>query len=46
MHADFLTYQAQTTPHPLAIEIASAKGSYVYDITGKKYLDFYLLSYF
>lgn len=37
---DFLKYQAQTSPHPLAIEIASAKGSYVYDTTGKGYLDF------
>lgn len=38
--ADFLTYQGQTSPHPLAIEIASAKGSYVYDTDGKAYLDF------
>jgi acetylornithine/succinyldiaminopimelate/putrescine aminotransferase len=36
----FFKYQAQTTPHPLAIEIASAKGSYVYDVHGKIYLDF------
>lgn len=40
MKSDFFKYQAQTTPHPLAIEIAKAKGSYIYDISGKKYLDF------
>lgn len=40
MKKDFLTYQAQTTPHPLAMEVASAKGSYIYDTKGKKYLDF------
>jgi len=37
---DFLKYQAQTTPHPLAMEISHAKGSYIYSIQGKKYLDF------
>jgi acetylornithine aminotransferase len=37
---DFLTYQAQTTPHPLALEVSHAKGSYIYDTAGKKYLDF------
>ena len=37
---DFFTYQAQTTPHPLALEISHAKGSYIFDTTGKKYLDF------
>ncbi|MDP2087778.1 MAG: aminotransferase class III-fold pyridoxal phosphate-dependent enzyme [Flavobacteriaceae bacterium] len=36
----FFKHQAQTTPHPLAIEISYAKGSYIYDINGKKYLDF------
>ncbi|TXD50616.1 MULTISPECIES: aspartate aminotransferase family protein [unclassified Polaribacter] len=40
MKEDFYTYQAQTTPHPLAIEISHAKGSYIYDTKGKKYLDF------
>jgi len=40
LKSDFFKYQAQTTPHPLAIEIAKAKGSYIYDISGKKYLDF------
>ena len=28
---DFLTYQAQTTTHPLAMEISHANGSYIYD---------------
>ncbi|SFS34485.1 aspartate aminotransferase family protein [Lutibacter maritimus] len=40
MKADFLKYQAQTSPSPLALEIAEAKGSYVYDTTGNRYLDF------
>ena len=40
MKTDFFTYQAQTTPHPLAIEISHAKGSYIYDTNGKKHLDF------
>jgi acetylornithine/N-succinyldiaminopimelate aminotransferase len=37
---DFLKYQAQTSPHPLAITISKAKGSYIYDDKGKAYLDF------
>jgi len=37
---EFFKYQAQTSPHPLALEISHANGSYVYDISGKKYLDF------
>ncbi len=40
MKEDFLKYQGQTTPHPLGIEITSAKGSYIYDANNKKYLDF------
>ena len=40
MNSDFLTYQAQTSPHPLALEVSHAKGSYVYDTAGKSYLDF------
>lgn len=40
MKEDFLKYQAQTTPHPLALEISHAKGSYIYSIQGGKYLDF------
>ncbi|WP_138433806.1 aspartate aminotransferase family protein [Winogradskyella algicola] len=37
---DFFKYQAQTTPHPLAMEISHAKGSYIFDKNGKSYLDF------
>ena len=40
MKDDFLKYQAQTSPFPLSIEIKEAKGSYIYDINDKKYLDF------
>ncbi|RPD98819.1 aspartate aminotransferase family protein [Aureibaculum marinum] len=40
MKSDFLKYQAQTSSHPLSIEIARAEGSYVYDINEKVYLDF------
>ena len=40
MKEDFFKYQAQTTPHPLAIEISHAKGSYIFDKSGKEYLDF------
>jgi len=36
----FKTYQAQTTPHPLALEIDYAKGSYIYTKDGKAHLDF------
>ncbi len=40
MREDFFTYQAQTTPHPLALEISHAKGSYIYDTKGNVHLDF------
>lgn len=40
MKEDFYKHQAQTSPHPLALEISRAKGSYVYDTNGKAYLDF------
>ncbi|MEM6685855.1 MAG: aspartate aminotransferase family protein [Bacteroidota bacterium] len=40
MKNDFFTYQAQTTPHPLAMEISHADGSYIYDTHDKAYLDF------
>ena len=40
MKSDFYKYQAQTSNHPLAIEISHAKGSYIYNTSGKKYLDF------
>jgi acetylornithine/N-succinyldiaminopimelate aminotransferase len=40
MQSDFFKYQAQTTAHPLAIEISHAEGSYIFDTKGKKYIDF------
>ncbi|MDO5970423.1 aspartate aminotransferase family protein [Flavivirga aquimarina] len=40
MTSDFFKYQAQTTPHPLAMEISHANGSYIYDTRHKAYLDF------
>jgi acetylornithine/N-succinyldiaminopimelate aminotransferase len=40
LKSNFFKYQAQTSPHPLAIEISHAKGSYIYDIHEKAYLDF------
>ena len=40
MKEDFLKYQAQTTPHPMALEISHAKGSFIYDIEGNANLDF------
>jgi acetylornithine/N-succinyldiaminopimelate aminotransferase len=40
MTEDFLKFQAQTSPYPLALEIEYAKGSYIYDSNQKKYLDF------
>ncbi len=40
MKKDFLTYQAQTTPYPLGMEISHAKGSYIYDTKGNAHLDF------
>ena len=33
-------YQAQTFPYPSLLEIYEAKGSYITDVNGKKYLDF------
>ena len=40
MAIDFLKYQAQTSPHPLAMKVSHAKGSYIYDVNNKAYLDF------
>lgn len=40
MNPDFLKYQAQTSAHPLGLEVSRAEGSYVYDVHGKAYLDF------
>ena len=38
--SDFLRFQAQTTPHPIAMEISHAEGCYIYDKDQKGYLDF------
>ncbi len=40
MKEDFLNHQAQTTPHPLGMQISHAKGSYIYDTSGNAHLDF------
>lgn len=40
MQDDFFKYQAQTTPHPLALKVSHAEGSYIYDTNGKAHLDF------
>jgi acetylornithine/N-succinyldiaminopimelate aminotransferase len=40
MKKNFFKYQAQTTTHPLAMEVDYAKGSYIYDTEGLKHLDF------
>ena len=39
MKDDFFTYQAQTSPHPLGMEISHASGSYIFDKAQKPYLD-------
>lgn len=36
---NFFKYLAQTSPNPLALEIAEAQGMYLIDETGKKYMD-------
>ena len=40
MKKDFFTYQAQTTPFPLAMQVSKAKGCYIYDQNKKPHLDF------
>lgn len=40
MIEDFYKYQAQTTTHPLAMEVSYAEGSYIYDKKHNAYLDF------
>lgn len=40
LRSDFLKYQAQTSPHPLAVEVSHAEGSYIYSKDGKRHLDF------
>jgi acetylornithine/succinyldiaminopimelate/putrescine aminotransferase len=37
---DFFKYQAQTSPMPLAMEVAYAKGCYIYDTENNAFLDF------
>jgi len=36
----FKKHQAQTFPFPSCLEIESARGTYIYDVNGKAYLDF------
>ena len=36
----FFELQAQTSPHPMGIEVSHAEGVHVYDREGKAYLDF------
>ncbi len=40
MTEDFYTYQAQTSPYPLSLEVSRASGSYIYDTQGQAHLDF------
>lgn len=40
MNNDFIQYQAQTSPHPLGMEVSHAIGSYIYDTNNNRYLDF------
>lgn len=40
MNSDFINYQAQTTPHPLGMEVSHAEGSFIYSTDGNRYLDF------
>ncbi|TXE13937.1 aspartate aminotransferase family protein [Seonamhaeicola algicola] len=40
MKTNFLKHQAQTSPHPLAMEVSHAKGSYIYNTQNKEFLDF------
>jgi len=39
LRKDFYQFLAQTTPHPLAIDISHAEGTFIYDKSGKKYFD-------
>lgn len=39
MSNTFYQHLAQTTPFPFGIKVSHAKGSYIYDIEGKSYLD-------
>lgn len=37
--ATFFKHQAQTTPHPIGLEITKAEGVFLYDETNKRYFD-------
>lgn len=37
--SNFFKYQAQTTEHPIALEISKAEGVFIYDTNGKRYFD-------
>jgi len=39
LHSSFLEHLAQTSPHPLALDIVHAEGCYLTDRSGKHYLD-------
>lgn len=39
LHASFLGHLAQTSPHPLALDIVHAEGCHLTDRSGKRYLD-------
>ncbi|MBK7239233.1 MAG: aspartate aminotransferase family protein [Flavobacteriales bacterium] len=39
LHTSFLDHLAQTSPHPLALDIVHAEGCYLTDRSGKRYLD-------
>ena len=39
MRQAFLRYQAQTSPHPLLLDIVRAEGLYLYDRDGRRYAD-------
>lgn len=39
LHEAFFSHLAQTSPHPLALDIVKAEGCYLYDRDGKRYLD-------
>lgn len=40
MKEEFLKYQAQTTPHPLGLEVSHAEGCYIITTDGKRHLDY------
>lgn len=40
LQSAFFNVQAQTSPHPLAMEVSYAKGTYIYDHLNRPHLDF------